>query len=281
METNTLHWVHNMDPIAIHIFGDFGIRYYGLAYLLAFVAGYFMLRQFHRAGRSLLDARAADNAVFALILGVMIGARLGYMILYAWPELLHRPMSLFRVWEGGMSSHGGFIGVAFALWWLSRKQRISFLSLGDLLCPIAPIGLLLGRIANFINGELWGRVSHVSWAVVFAQSAAPGTPIEMIAPRHPSQLYEAFLEGALLLAYSQWRFWRTGASRNPGRLSGEFLILYAVVRVIGEQFREPDAGLILGMSRGVFYSLFMVAVGATLVVLSHRKPSERMGKEGC
>lgn len=172
MEANTPYWVHNLDPIAIHIFGDFGIRYYGLAYLLAFVAGYFMLRQFHRAGKSPLDAKATGSAVSALVLGVMIGGRLGYMVLYAWSELLHHPLSIFRVWEGGMSSHGGFIGVAFALYWVSRKQRISFLALADLLCLIAPIGLLLGREANFINGELWGRVSHVPWAVIFPSSAA-------------------------------------------------------------------------------------------------------------
>lgn len=118
------------------------------------------------------------------------------------------------------------------MYWVFIKQRISFLALADLLCPIAPIGLCLGRVANFINGELWGRVSHVPWAVIFPRSAAPGTPVDLIAPRHPSQLYEALLEGALLLAYSQWRFWRTGAARSPGRLSGEFLILYAVVRVV-------------------------------------------------
>ena len=169
-----------------------------------------------------------------------------------------------------MSSHGGFIGVIVALWWVSRKSSVRFLVLSDLLCTIAPIGLLLGRVANFINGELWGRVSYVPWAVIFPQSAEPGTPVALIAPRHPSQLYEAVLEGAFLLAYSQWRFRRTKAACTPGRLSGEFLLLYAVVRIIGEQFREPDAGLILGMSRGVFYSLFVLVLGALLVARSHR-----------
>jgi phosphatidylglycerol:prolipoprotein diacylglycerol transferase len=275
MEPHATHWVDRLDPIAIHIHGNFGVRYYGLAYLLAFAAGYLMLRLFHRAGRSPLDAKMMGSTVFVLTLGVMIGGRLGYMILYSWPEFIRNPLIVFKIWEGGMSSHGGFIGVAIALWWVSRKCRIRFLLLSDLLCPIAPLGLLLGRIANYINGELWGRVSDVPWAVIFPHSAPPGTPIGLIAPRHPSQLYEAFLEGALLLAYSQWRFWRTGASRTPGRLSGEFLILYAVVRVIGEQFREPDASLILGMSRGIFYSLFMVLVGLTLVVWSSRGSAEK------
>jgi phosphatidylglycerol---prolipoprotein diacylglyceryl transferase len=270
MATDTGYWVHNLDPIAIHFFGDFGIRYYGLAYLLAFVAGYLMLRQFHRAGRSPLDAEATDNVVFALVLGVMLGGRLGYVLLYAFPDFIANPLMVFKIWEGGMSSHGGFIGVAVALWWLSRNYHVRLLVLGDLLCPIVPIGLLLGRVANFINGELWGRVTQVPWAVVFPNSAAPGTPVDLIAPRHPSQLYQAFLEGAFLLAYSQWRFWRTGATRTPGRLSGEFLVLYGVVRIIGEQFREPDAGLILGMSRGIFYSLFMLLIGAMLIVWSYR-----------
>ncbi len=272
MEANTPHWVSNIDPIAIHFFGGYGIRYYALAYLLSFVAGYIMLGRLRRAGRSPLDADATADAVYVLALGVMIGGRLGYMILYAWPELLQRPFSLFMIWEGGMSSHGGFVGVAVALWYVSRKYQVSFRALGDLLCPIVPLGLLLGRIANFINGELWGRVSRVPWAVIFPQSAPAGTPITMIAPRHPSQIYEALLEGGLLLAWSQWRFWRTTAIQKPGRLSGEFLILYTAVRVIGEQFREPDAGLILGMSRGVFYSLFLVACGAMLVALSAGNP---------
>ena len=279
IESVSSYWVNRLDPVAIHVYGDFGIRYYGLAYACAFAAGYFLLRLFYRAGRSPLDARMVDGALLSIVLGVMIGGRLGYVLLYAWPDFIANPLMIFKIWEGGMSSHGGFIGVAIALWWVSRKQRISFLSLGDLLCSIVPIGLLLGRVANFINGELWGRVSHVPWAVIFPHSAAPGTPVALIAPRHPSQLYEAFLEGALLLAYSQWRFRRTGATRTPGRLSGEFLILYAIVRVVGEKFREPDASLILGMSRGVFYSLFMVVIGLLLLVASnYRSAGKWIGK---
>jgi phosphatidylglycerol:prolipoprotein diacylglycerol transferase len=169
-----------------------------------------------------------------------------------------------------MASHGGFIGVLAACWWVAKKLKISFLQLGDLLCPLVPPGILLGRIANFINGELWGKVSHVSWAVIFPQSAMLGTPLEQIAPRHPSQLYEAGLEGGLLLAYSQWRLWKTDALNHPGRLSGEFLLIYAVVRIFGEQFREPDASLIMGLSRGSFYSIFLLIAGAFLIYRSRK-----------
>jgi phosphatidylglycerol:prolipoprotein diacylglycerol transferase len=179
------------------------------------------------------------------------------------------PLSFFRVWEGGMASHGGFIGVAVALLWFARSQRISFWHIADLVTSVAPLGLLLGRLANFINGELWGKIAHVPWAMIFPYSAAPGTPIDQIPPRHPSQLYEAFLEGALLLAFMQWRFWRSDiVERKPGRLAGEFLVAYAVARIIGEIFREPDADvrLIAGLSRGTFYSLFVLVTGLLLVI---------------
>jgi len=271
LEPHGTHWVDNLDPVAIHLHGDFGIRYYGIAYLLAFVISYLMLRLFYKAGRSPLDPGKLESALTALVLGVMIGGRLGYEILYDWPGLIHNPLVVFKIWEGGMASHGGFIGVAVALWWISRKYKIPFLTLGDLLCPIVPLGLFLGRLANFINGELWGHVSHVAWAVIFPKSAPPGTPMALIAPRHPSQLYEAFLEGIVLLIYSQWRFWRTGAIQTPGRLSGEFLVLYALVRILGEQFREPDASLILGLSRGIFYSLFMIFIGVAIVIWSRHR----------
>jgi phosphatidylglycerol:prolipoprotein diacylglycerol transferase len=156
--------------------------------------------------------------------------------------------------------------------WFARSQRIRLPHLSDLVASTAPAGLLFGRIANFINGELWGKKTDVPWAVIFPRSEAPGTPIEFIAPRHPSQLYEAALEGALLLIFMQLRFWRTDVVRTrPGRLSGEFLMAYAAARIIGEIFREPDASLIFGLSRGTFYSLFLLAIGALIWVVP-RKP---------
>jgi phosphatidylglycerol:prolipoprotein diacylglycerol transferase len=272
------HWVHDLDPVAIHIHGNFGIRYYGLAYLLAFVAAVAMLYWFHRKGRSPLGPEQIETTILALAAGVLLGGRLGYILLYDFPDFLRDPLVVFRVWEGGMASHGGFIGVMLALAWLSRKFKIPFLRLGDLLCPIVPLGLFFGRVANFINGELWGKPSDAPWAVIFPLSAPPGTPLEQIAPRHPSQLYEAFLEGAVLFVYMQWRFWRTGAAARPGQLSGEFLLFYALVRILGEQFREPDAGLILGLSRGIFYSLFLAVAGVGLIVHARRK--ERVKSEG-
>jgi phosphatidylglycerol---prolipoprotein diacylglyceryl transferase len=172
-----------------------------------------------------------------------------------------------------MASHGGFVGVAVAMAWFAHKHKLSFLHLSDLIVSVAPLGLLLGRIANFINGELWGKISNVPWAVIFPESAPAGTPVSLIAPRHPSQLYEAALEGALLLALMQWRFWKSDVvARQPGRLAGEFLIAYAVVRMIGELFREPDFGIapIFGLSRGTFYSFFLILVGLVLIL---RKPS--------
>ena len=275
MNARPTHWVHNLDPVLIHIHGDFGIRYYGLAYLLAFVIALVMLRLFYRKGRSPLDPEKVETAILAIAVGVLAGGRIGYIILYSFPEFLHDPLLLFRIWEGGMASHGGFIGVALAIAWLAHRFKIPFLRLADLLVMTVPPGLFLGRLANFINGELWGNPSDVPWAVIFPHSAPPGTPLELIPPRHPSQLYEAALEGVFLFLYTQWRFWRTGAAATPGRLSGEFLVLYALVRILGEQFREPDAGLIFGLSRGIFYSLFLIVFGLAVILYSKRSTAGR------
>lgn len=264
------YWVHNLSPFVIQFTDTFGIRYYGLSYLLGFVGGALLLHAYARAGRSKLPAAQISDLIIAIVVGVMVGGRLGSFILYdSWRTLGEDPLAFFKVWKGGMASHGGFVGVALAMAWFARSRRLPFLHLSDLIVSVAPLGLMLGRIANFINGELWGKISDVPWAVIFPGSAPEGTPISLIPPRHPSQLYEAALEGVLLLVLMQWRFWRTDVvRRQPGRLAGEFLIAYAVVRMIGEIFREPDAGidLILGLSRGTFYSFFLIAVGLVLVV---------------
>jgi phosphatidylglycerol:prolipoprotein diacylglycerol transferase len=263
------YWVHDLSPFLIRFTDTFGIRYYGLAYVLGFVGGAWLLHIYARAGRSKLPVEQISDLIIAIVVGVMVGGRLGSFFLYdSWRVLADDPLALFRVWEGGMASHGGFIGVAVALLWFARSRKLPFLHIADLIVSVAPLGLMLGRVANFINGELWGKVSTVPWAVIFPHSEPEGTPLALIQPRHPSQLYEAALEGALLLALMQWRFWRTDVvQRRPGRLAGEFLIAYAVVRMIGELFREPDAGidLILGLSRGTFYSFFLIVVGAVLI----------------
>jgi hypothetical protein len=165
-----------------------------------------------------------------------------------------------------------FVGVGVAIAWFARSQKIPFLHLADLIASTAAAGLLFGRVANFINGELWGKITDMPWAVIFPHSAGPATPLHLILPRHPSQLYAAALEGALLLAIMQWRFWRSDITRTkPGHLAGEFWLVYAVVRIIGENFREPDAGLIMGLNRGAFYSFFLVAGGLVFIGLSRRK----------
>lgn len=255
------HWVHDLSPFLGPHWGNLGIRYYGLAYVLGFLAAGWLLNRYARAGRSQLPAEKIADLMMAIVLGVMIGGRVGSFVLYESHRLREDPLSFFRIWEGGMASHGGFVGVTVALWWFARRQKISFLHIGDLIASTAPAGLGLGRIANFINGELPGKPSDVPWAVIFSNTG--GGPL----PRHPSQLYEAFLEGAVLLALVQWRFWRSDVvRRHLGRLAGEFLLAYAVLRMSGEIFREPDASLLLGVSRGTFYSVFLIGAGLFLVL---------------
>jgi phosphatidylglycerol:prolipoprotein diacylglycerol transferase len=261
-------WVHYPHPFLGPHWGNFGIRYYGLAFVMGFLAAGWLLHRYAVAGRSRLPSAKGADLIVAIVVGVMLGGRLGSFLLYHPEQLLRDPLSFFRVWEGGMASHGGFIGVAIALWWFARAEKIPFLHLGDLIVSAAPIGLFFGRIANFLNGELWGKPTRVPWAVIFPTSEAPDTPLHLMLPRHPSQLYEAGLEGLVLLAFMQWRFWRSDVVRTqPGRLSGEFLLAYAALRMIGEIFREPDIDvtLILGLSRGTFYSIFLVVAGAWLV----------------
>jgi phosphatidylglycerol:prolipoprotein diacylglycerol transferase len=254
------YWVDRLDPFLIHFTDSFGIRYYGLAYAAGFVASAWLLHLYAASGRSLLSTAKIADFMVAAVIGVVAGGRVGSYLLYdAWRTFPSDPFAILRVWEGGMSFHGGLVGVMLAIAWFSRAERIALLHLWDLVASTAPVGLFLGRIANFVNGELWGRPAQVPWAVIFPRSPLP------LVPRHPSQLYEALLEGVLLFAFMQWRFWRSDIVRSrPGRLSGEFLVLYGCLRMAGEAFREPDASLILGLSRGTFYSLFMVAAGLYL-----------------
>lgn len=270
----TKYWVHDLDPIFIHFTETAGIRYYGMAYALAFLFGWIFLSFLRKKGRNPLNRAQQENTFFALVLGVMLGARLGFVVLYALPEMLREPWRIIAVWEGGMSSHGGFIGVFLAGIWVSRRYKVRFFRLGDMFCLLAPVGLMLGRVANFINGELWGTITKVPWAVIFPHSAPPGTPIALIPPRHPSQLYEAALEGLFLILYTQLRFWTSRVGLRPGKLCGEFFLLYAVVRILGEQFREPDASLFFGMSRGVFYSIFLGLAGIFMIVYALKRPAE-------
>lgn len=266
------HWVHDLSPFVVRFTDSFGIRYYGLAYALAFLVAILLLRLYWRAGRSPIDPKAQPGLMSAIMMGVILGGRLGYFLLYEPATLAREPLALLRVWSGGMASHGGFVGVGLALIWFVRKYGLPWRSTADVLITLAPPGLFFGRVANFINGELWGKVSYVPWAVIFPNSAPIGTPVTQIPPRHPSQLYEAFLEGLLLTAHTQRRFWGGHVTKEkPGHLAGEFLILYAVMRAVSEIFREPDAPLVLGLSRGTFYSLFLIAGGTVLLAVSRHQ----------
>ncbi len=259
------YWTHDLSPFLVQFSENFGIRWYGLAYLAGFIGAGWLLKRYHQQGRSTLDTTAVLDLMTALVAGVIVGGRLGYFLLYQPDVFLHDPLILIRVWEGGMASHGGFVGVTVALWWFTRRRPESMLQVGDLVVTTVPVGLFFGRVANFINGELWGTPARVAWAVIFPASPHP------LMPRHPSQLYEAALEGLLLFAFVQWRFWKSDvARRQPGRLSGEFLLAYSLARAVCEIFREPDAALILGLSRGTFYSFFLVAGGMALIALAAR-----------
>jgi phosphatidylglycerol:prolipoprotein diacylglycerol transferase len=264
------YWVHDWSPFLIKFSENFGIRYYGLAYLAGFAAAAWMLHRYWRAGRSMLDLNAITDLMTYMVVGTLAGGRLGYFFLYQFDTARDDPLAIFRVWEGGMASHGGFVGVFVAMWLWARKRKVHVFQVSDLIVTVAPVGLLFGRIANFINGELVGKVTAVRWAVIFPHNEYDRGLAQAL-PRHPSQLYAAALEGALLFAYLQWRFWRSDVTRErPGQLGAEFLIVYAILRAIVEFFREPDASLVLGISRGTFYSLFMIVAG--LLILLRRSP---------
>jgi len=270
------YFVDQFSPFLGPHWGKFGLRYYGLAYAVGFLAGAWLLIDYARRRRSLLPAALVSDFMVALMIGTLAGGRLGYLLLYSPAALVHNPLVVIQVWDGGMASHGGMVGVALAIAWFARKHKLPFLHLGDLVVSVTPIGLFTGRIANFINGELWGKITHVAWAVIFPRSAPEGTPLALIPPRHPSQLYEAALEGVFLFTYLQLRFWKSAVVRTrPGQLGGEFFCVYAVVRVICELFREPDEGvsLILGLSRGTFYSILIFLAGACLIIRARREPS--------
>lgn len=263
------YWVHDLDPFIIRFGEKFGIRWYGLSYLLGFVAGFWLLQRCRRANRSPLDTAAIWDLMTYLVLGVLIGGRLGNFLLYHPEQLFHPPWAFFMVWEGGMASHGGFVGVILAAWLFTRQRKLPLLPMTDMIVTTVPAGLFFGRLANFINGELWGKVTTVPWAVNFAKTGGADFP------RHPSQLYEAALEGLLLFAFVQWRFWKSDVTKTqPGRLSGEFLVAYSLARAVCEIFREPDAELILGLSRGTFYSLFFLAGGLALIAFTPRRDSK-------
>lgn len=336
-------YIHDLNPIALPIHGNFALRWYGLAYLMGFVAGFLLLRHLARRGLWVLKPEQTGDFIAATALfGVFIGGRLGYMLFYqipkaGWEGLAKDPFLPLRVWEGGMASHGGILGVAILTWFYAKKHKVTWTGLGDGLCVVAPLGLMFGRAANFINGELYGRVSSsISWAVKFPmtlmdrtapesarfdQAMAAAVEVEpkllpvynglqsasnedysragsacyealaaanresdkvseaiapYLEPRHPSQIYEGLLEG-LLLFLILW-FVRVRFPKAPdGLLTGLFFLLYASVRIFGEQFREPDAKMMGPLTMGQFLSLFMFLFAAGFLAHAWRGWKSRAG----
>ncbi len=302
-----LGYVHTFDPVALPIYGNLALRWYGLAYLIGFVGGWWMLREMARRRLWVLaPERTADFIAAAALFGVFLGGRLGYVLFYQIPRdgfasIVENPMVLLRVWEGGMASHGGILGLVVFSWIYAKRAGVSWTGLGDGLCLAAPIGIFCGRIANFINGELYGRAAGVPWAVKFPLSLAeedratqaaawqaceraspvpldgtmaglvgaarefPAVAAELgdyLTPRHPSQIYAALLEGLLLFVILLVVRLRWRDSPH-GLLTALFFLGYGLFRIIGEIFREPDAAWVVEgwVTRGQFLSAFMLVAG--------------------
>ncbi len=286
------YYLHDFSPFIFEFREGVGLRWYGLAYVLSFVLGGWLYKWLARRGYTdLPEAQVGDFITWCAVFGVMLGGRLGWAIFYGWRDVLAHPLHLFRVWEGGMSSHGGILGLVLFTFYWSRRKKVSWTGIGDSLVVVAPIGLFLVRLANFINGELYGRpaglpggVASVPWAMLFPKELGADEPPlaalqhdeatrawlrTVLAPRHPSQLYEALLEGVVL--FSVLWFLRTRCRVPRGVLTGAFFILYAVLRITGEFFREPDAAWSVGwISAGQFLSLFMFLIGAAFIAWGWR-----------
>jgi len=298
-------FLDNFSPYLFEIRPGIGIRWYGVAYVMAFICGYALYKWLAEKGYSQLPPNAvSDFITWAAVFGVMLGGRLGYTLFYNLRETVSAPWKFFMLWKGGMASHGGILGLVFFTLYYARRHKLSWPGLGDNLVVVAPIGLFFGRCANFINGELYGWPSTVPWAVQFPKElydypelaeraraacqgllplpvtvdsiteAAPSDPRvqavlrTILTPRHPSQLYEALLEGVVLFC-ALW-FLRIHTRQPRGVLTGAFFILYALLRILGERFRVPDAPLTGPFTRGQFLSLFLVAIGIAFVVYGLR-----------
>jgi phosphatidylglycerol---prolipoprotein diacylglyceryl transferase len=259
------------DPIAISI-GPIAIRWYALAYIGGIVLGWIYARSLVKneklwGGPAPITLEQLDDFILWVTIGIIVGGRTGYVLFYNPVFFMQHPAEIFELWKGGMSFHGGFLGCVAAVMVFARRNNISILSLGDITTAVAPIGLLLGRLANFINSELWGRPADPSlpWAIVFPNGGPE--------PRHPSQLYEAGLEGILLFIVLAVMI-RMGALKRPGLILGSFIALYGVARITGELFREPDPQLGFlwgGLTMGMLLSVPMIIVGIIIIVAAVRR----------
>ena len=255
------------DPVAFSL-GPLSVRWYGLMYLVAFVQFILLGRYRIRTRPGLLSVEQLDDLLFYGMLGVIVGGRLGQVLFYEPGYYLAHPLEILAVWKGGMSFHGGFLGVLIAMGLWSRKHRVAWFDITDFIAPLVPLGLAAGRIGNFINGELWGRVADASlpWAMIFPQAGD-------MQPRHPSQLYHVALEGLALFAIL-WLF--SSRPRPRSAVSGVFLIGYGAFRFVTEFFREPDHGIFgqsYTISMGQWLSLPMILIGIVMLVMAYRRKS--------
>ncbi|WP_373473090.1 prolipoprotein diacylglyceryl transferase [Sphingorhabdus lacus] len=247
-------------PVALDL-GFFQIRWYSLGYLAGILLGYWLLLKLLARPGAPMSREHADDMILYATLGIIVGGRLGYIFFYQ-PSILQNPVDIFKLWEGGMSLHGGTLGTIFAIWLLARKYKLSFLRVCDYIACVIPFGLFLVRLANFVNDELWGRVTDVPWAIVFPNGGPE--------PRHPSQLYEAALEGLLMAAIMWPLFFKTDARYKPGFLFGTAALIYGLSRFAVEFVREPDQQLqwlvqASGLSMGQWLTIPMILIGLFLI----------------
>ncbi len=261
-----------IDPVAISI-GPLAIRWYALAYISGIVIGWIYARALIKSeklwgGPAPIAPLQLDDFILWVTIGIIVGGRTGYVLFYNPAVFIQNPAAILKLWEGGMSFHGGFLGCVAAVMLFALKNKISILSLGDITTAVAPIGIFLGRLANFIKGELWGREADASvpWRMIF-----PDDPLQLF--RHPSQLYEAALEGILLFSVLAIMV-RMGALKRPGLILGSFIAIYGLARITGEFFREPDPQLGFlwgGLTMGMLLSVPMIIVGGILIMMAWRR----------
>jgi phosphatidylglycerol---prolipoprotein diacylglyceryl transferase len=263
----------NLSPVALDL-GFFQLRWYSLAYLAGIFIGYWYLLKLLKQPGAPMARRHADDLVFYAALGIILGGRLGYVLFYNLSYYLENPVDILKLWDGGMSFHGGVIGTTLGILYLARKNKLPWLRLHDYVACCVPFGLFFGRLANFVNAELWGAETNVPWAIRFPE-VINGTPM-LGEPRHPSQLYEAGLEGLVLFAILWIMFWKTQARYQPGKLVGAFIFFYGIFRFMVEFVREPDAQLLAftqatGLHMGQWLSVPMILGGLYLMMTAERR----------
>jgi phosphatidylglycerol:prolipoprotein diacylglycerol transferase len=266
--TNGIVWSDlGLDPVALDL-GFFELRWYSLAYLAGIFIGYWYLLRLLKAPGAPMARRHADDLVFYAALGIILGGRIGYVLFYNLSFYLQHPLDILKLWDGGMSFHGGMLGTVLGIIYLSRKEKLPWLRVHDYVACCVPFGLFFGRLANFVNHELWGAPTDVPWAVSFPEVI--NGLLQTGPPRHPSQLYEAILEGVVLFLVLWAMFWKTKARYEPGKLVGTFVFLYGIFRFLVEFVREPDAQLTefaqaTGLHMGQWLSVPMILLGAYLM----------------